>query len=219
MNTESFHFDPRSYLGLEKLGRIRLSPSFHMREFLYSEIAVEYQIRNVPDAGRVADAVSAGRQLCHRLLEPLQQAFGRIHIRSGYRSRAVNQAGVKKHNCASNNDGVHTWEYPKNGHGAGATACISIPSVSKAVLAGEATELAMAWWIHDHMKDWSFIEVFATPRWSDEVAFNIGWHEVPMKVILNRRGGPLTLSDRLPSPQEREDAWRTLIRATSLRGN
>ena len=29
-------FDPKSYSGLDRLGRIALSESFHLREFLYS---------------------------------------------------------------------------------------------------------------------------------------------------------------------------------------
>ena len=128
--------DPQSYQGLDRLGRLRLSPSFHLREFLYSEIATHYGIRNVPDAGRVDEAVYAGAQLCERLLEPLQARFGRVHIRSGYRSRAVNAAGAGKHNCAVENDGFHTWDWPSPQHGRGATACISVPSVSRAVLSG-----------------------------------------------------------------------------------
>ena len=46
-------FDPNSYSGLDRLGRIALSESFHLREFLYSEIAVQYQLRNVPDKGGI----------------------------------------------------------------------------------------------------------------------------------------------------------------------
>ena len=37
---ELYRFDPATYTGLDKLGRIPLSRHFHMREFLYSEIAV-----------------------------------------------------------------------------------------------------------------------------------------------------------------------------------
>lgn len=44
-----YNFDPFSYAGLDKLGRIPLPANFHMREFLYSEIAVHYGKRNVPD--------------------------------------------------------------------------------------------------------------------------------------------------------------------------
>ncbi len=187
-------FDSLSYSGLDKLGRVALSKCFHLREFLYSEIAVEYRLRNVPDKERATDAIASGTKLCELLLQPLQDTFGRVHVRSGYRSRAVNAAGVDKHNCARDNDGFHIWEYPSTaGHGAGATACISIPRVSKQVFAGRADELALAWWIHDNLPSWSCLEFFSTPRGSDELAFNIGWHERPMKVIHSWRGGPRTV--------------------------
>ena len=40
---------PGSVRALEELGRVRLSPSFFMRDFLYSEIANVYGLQNVPD--------------------------------------------------------------------------------------------------------------------------------------------------------------------------
>ena len=195
--------DPQSYQGLDRLGRVRLSRSFHLREFLYSEIAIHYGIRNVPDAGRVDEAVHAGMRLCELLLEPLQARFGRVHVRSGYRSRAVNAAGVDKHNCAADNDGFHTWDWPSPRHGRGATACISIPAVSRAVWSGEVPFEALAWWIHDHLADWSFMEFFATPEYSDEVCFNLGWHEKPLKTITSWRGGEWALHKTIPSAAER----------------
>ena len=197
-------FDPQSYPGLDRLGRIRLSRSFHLREFLYSEIAVHYGLRNVPEAGRIDHAIDAGTQLCERLLEPLQEQFGRVHIRSGYRSRAVNAAGVVgKHNCAADNDGFHTWDWPHAVHGRGATACISIPAVSTSVLAGQVPLESLAWWIHDHLPDWGHVEFFTTPEHSDELCFNIGWSERPLKTITTRRGGPRNLHDALPDAEER----------------
>ena len=70
-------FDPQSYDGLDRLGRIALSESFHLREFLYSEIAVQYQLRNVPEKARVQTAVDAGSKLCELLLEPLRPEWPR----------------------------------------------------------------------------------------------------------------------------------------------
>ncbi len=40
---------PGTMMGLEELGRVRLSKSFYMRDFLYSEIANFYGIPNIPD--------------------------------------------------------------------------------------------------------------------------------------------------------------------------
>lgn len=206
-------FDPHSYAGLDRLGRIRLSNSFHMREFLYSEVAVHHGLRNVPDADRVDDAVYAGSKLCELLLEPLQQQFGRVHIRSGYRSRQVNAAGVGKHNCAADNDGFHTWDFPHAKHGRGATACIGLPAVSAVILSGEVPFETLAWWIHDHLPDWSFLEFFATPEHADEVCFNIGWHETPLKTITSWRGGPRNLHALFPAKAFRQDSVKMLLRA------
>jgi hypothetical protein len=83
-----------SYNLLETFGRERLSTNFFMRDFLYSEIAAWHiptegpALRNVPDFPEKALVV--GRRLCEELLEPLHATFGRIHVRSGYRSPAVN---------------------------------------------------------------------------------------------------------------------------------
>ena len=210
MASDDFNFDPATYLGLEKLGRIRLSPSFHMREFLYSEVAIHHGLRNVPDTGRIAEAVHAGRQLCQLLLEPLQHTFGRLHVRSGYRSRSVNAMGAK-YNCAADNDGIHTWDWASPKNGAGATACISIASVSRRVLEDGIDAYAIAWWIEDHLPDWSFVEFFSTRDFSDELCFNIGWHEKPMRRIQTWRGGSRDLSARMPPAAERTAIWTQLF--------
>ena len=70
------------------LGRIRLSQNFYFREFLDSEVAHFHGIPNVPDEPETA--IRAGTRLCEDLLEPLQASFGRIAIRSGFRSVTVN---------------------------------------------------------------------------------------------------------------------------------
>ena len=183
MLAQMARFDPQSYSGLDRLGRIALSESFHMREFLYSEIAVHYQLRNVPDKERIDIAIEAGSKLCSLLLEPLQKQFGRVHVRSGYRSREVNAAGVQKHNCAADNRGFHTWDHPSENNGIGATACISVPGVSKAVFDGTVSYESMAWWVYDNLPEWSHLEFFATAEHSDEVCFNIGWLEQPLKTM------------------------------------
>jgi hypothetical protein len=98
---------PASVAALDDFGRIRLSKSFFMREFLYSEIASLHGIPNVPDDPDLA--IAAGTRLCTELLEPLQEVFGRIAIRSAYRSTTVNgfgneqqKAGKAGYSCASN---------------------------------------------------------------------------------------------------------------------
>jgi hypothetical protein len=127
-------FDPHSYAGLYRLGRIRLSSNFYMREFLYSEIAVHHGLRNAPDADRVDE----------------------------------NAAGVGK---------------------------------------------ALAWWIHDRLPEWSCLEFFATHEHADEVCFNIGWHEKPLKAITSWCGGPRNLHACVPAEAIRQDSVQMLSRA------
>ena len=76
---------PTSVRSLEQFGRVRLSSSFFMRDFLHSEIADLQGIPNIPDDPALA--IAAGRRLCEQLLEPLQTTFGRLAIRSGYRAQ------------------------------------------------------------------------------------------------------------------------------------
>lgn len=162
---------------LEDLGRIQLSRSFFMRDFLYSEIANWYGVQNFPDFPDVA--IQNGKQLCEQLLEPLQNQFGRIAIRSAYRSPKVNQLGNEKgHNCASNekNFASHIWDYP-NERGYGATACIVIPSFLALYEKNPANWQQLAYWIHNHL-NYSHLQFF--PKLC---AFNINWHEHPLREI------------------------------------
>ena len=89
------------YRELDEIGRIQLSRSFYMRDFLFSEIGAAYAIPNLPDDLELA--VYTGRKLCESILEPLQATFGRIHVRSGYRSSRLNGFGNKRGlSCSSN---------------------------------------------------------------------------------------------------------------------
>ena len=90
-----------AYEALEDLGRVRLSRNFFMRDFLYSETANHFALRNVPEDPDLA--IEVGRHLCEELLEPLQATFGRVHIRSAFRSESVNAfCGAQGLNCAPN---------------------------------------------------------------------------------------------------------------------
>lgn len=163
---------PESVKALENLGRERLSKSFFMRDFLYSEVANFYQIQNIPDYPDLA--IAAGKHLCEELLEPLQATFGRITIRSGYRSPDVNRiCNEKKLGCARNEDNFagHIWDYP-NKLGQGAMACIVVNwYCDRYEQTGEWQPLA--WWIHDHLP---YSTLYFFPNLC---AFNIGWHEQP----------------------------------------
>lgn len=185
-----------SYDQLDKLGRVRLSQSFYMRDFLYSEIAAWHSglagkegplpLRNIPDHPEVA--IEAGTQLCTQLLEPLQATFGRIGIRSAYRSPAVNAYGnANGMNCGSNesNYGAHIWDYPDTvRHELGAMACIIVPWQQDRTPGHPWTE--MAWWIHDHLP-------YSTLQFFSSGAFNIGWQQTAQRVIRST-GSPRTLT-------------------------
>jgi len=168
---------PGSVRGLEELGRVRLSRSFFMRDFLHSEIADFNGIPNVPDNPDLA--IAAGRKLCEALLEPLQATFGRIAIRSAYRAPAVNAFGNQHGlSCASNrrNQARHIWDQHDPDGGMGAVTTIVIPWLADRCAAGGDWR-GMAWWIHDHLP-YSELQFF--PKLT---AFNIGWHERPKRRI------------------------------------
>jgi hypothetical protein len=161
----------------EALGRVRLSPFFFMRDFLYSEIANIHGIPNFPHDPDLA--IAAGRELCDRLLEPLQATFGRLVIRSAYRSPAVNAYGCAHYNnCGSNerNRARHIWDRRSEDGGMGAMTTIVVPWLVDQLEKG-VTWQAMAWWIHDHLP-YSELQFF--PKLA---AFNIGWHEMPKRRI------------------------------------
>jgi hypothetical protein len=166
---------PRTVRSAEAFGRIRLSQSFFMRDFLFSEIAAVHGFANLPDDPELA--IAAGRGLCENLLEPLQATFGRLAIRSSYRSPAVNAFGnAHGLNCAAyeRDAARHIWDR-RDTHGMGAMACVVVPWL---VDRGASTSWqAMAWWIHDHLP---YGELQFFPKLC---AFNIGWHEVPRRTI------------------------------------
>src|SRR6202045_4327864 len=139
---------PSSVRSLEEFGRVRLSASFFMRDFLHSEIADFHGIPNIPDAPDLA--IAAGRKLCEQLLEPLQATFGRLAIRSAYRAPAVNEFGnAYFQNCASNeyDRARHIWDQRSADGGMGAMTSVVIPWLVDR-LDGGLTWQAIAWWIH-----------------------------------------------------------------------
>lgn len=162
---------------LEAFGRTRLSRHFFMRDFLYSDIAAVHGFSNIPDDPDLA--IIAGKRLCEELLEPLQATFGRIAIRSAYRSCEVN-AFCNAHGlgCARNevNYAAHIWDRRDADGFMGATACIVIPRFADRYASGTDWR-AMAWWIHDHLpySDMAFFPKLA--------ALNLRWHERPNRRI------------------------------------
>lgn len=183
-----------------------------MRDFLFSDIASIHGLANVPDDPDLA--IEVGQKLCIELLEPLQRAFGRIVIRSAYRSSEVNnlgnqmqRAGKPGYNCASNeaNFAGHIWDRrDANGH-MGATACIVIPAFADAFPHdGDWTKLA--WWIHDHLP---YSSLYFFPKlW----AFNLSWNEMPARRIDSYTApkGCLTRPEMDNHTGSHEEEWRAL---------
>ena len=192
---------PTSVATLENLGRVRLSPSFFMRDFLYSEIANFHQLQNIPRYPSVA--VQNGNRLCEELLEPLQATFGRIAIRSAYRSEEVNEYGNRHGmNCGSNesNYAGHIWDRPDK-NGMGAMACVVVPWFADLYDEGRGRDWrAMAYWIHNHLP-YSTLQFF--PKLC---AFNIGWHEKPRRSISGYMKTTIDLPAGSP-PSETYAAW------------
>ena len=168
---------PKSVRSLEELGRVRLSKSFYMRDFLHSEIADFHRIPNIPDDPDLA--VAAGRALCAELLEPLNATFGRLAVRSAYRSSKVNAFGSRHRlSCASNkvNYAAHIWDRRDAEGCMGATACVVVPWFADRYAEG-ADWRALAWWIHDHLP---YSRLVFFPKLA---AFNITWHDRPARTI------------------------------------
>ena len=156
---------------------MRLSKSFFLRDFLYSEIANIHRLTNFPEDPDLA--IQSGSKLCNELLEPLQDTFGRLGIRSGYRSPEINKLGNERYgNCARNeaNRARHIWDHRSKDGGMGAMATVVVPWLADRKDEGMSWT-SMAWWIHDHLP-YSELQFF--PKL---FALNIGWHEIPRKRI------------------------------------
>lgn len=162
--------------GLEALGRVRLGRHFYFRDFLMSEISAYHGVPNVPDDPDLA--IETGTALCTDLLDPLEETFGRIGVRSGYRSAVLNAYGnANGLNCARNDNPLecHIWD---RGRGAEriAGASIVIPWFAERHAAGRDWR-DLAWWMHDHLP---YSEIWFFPKLC---AFNLVWRPEPLRRI------------------------------------
>lgn len=207
-----FNTMKQKYFSLEKIGRIRLSDNFYMRQFLYSEIAAVTGILNVPDD--LDMAIETGMTLCSEILEPLVREFGPIVVRSGFRSAKLNDFGARHRlACASNekNFAYHIWDRRDHDGHAGAAACIVIPHIVTEPQ-DHTTWRRVASWINDNL-DYHRLTFFRK-----DFAFNIGWHEAPVRDIYSylpephwvaRNGRMLSLRRREPEAQKGRLLWDT----------
>jgi hypothetical protein len=161
---------------LETFGRVRLSKHFYMRDFLYSEIGSFHGVPNLPrDPGLT---IETGRALCTELLDPLEETFGRLAIRSGYRSAQLNQFGNENRlNCARNDNPLecHIWDRD-SGDAAIAGTSLVIPWFADQYDSGRDWQ-DLAWWVHDHL---AYSEMWFFPKLA---AFNLTWRPTPLRTI------------------------------------
>lgn len=200
---------PGSMRGLEGLGRVRLSKSFFFRDFLYSETAAFFGLRNVPDDPSLA--IAAGSALCRELLEPLQHTLGRIAIRSGFRSREVTALGNRYGFGASvrNNAAYHVWDATDPAGRMGAGACIVVPWFADEHRAG-ADWRSLAWFIHDHF-DYNHLQFFP-----QLCAFNVQWVQGPQRRRIDSYINPVGWPTRLPRRERRRLPWRSSRRRCAV---
>lgn len=186
---------PASMRGLENLGRIKLSKHFYMRDFLYSEINGYHGVPNVP---RDPDlAVANGRALCSQLLDPLEETFGRLAIRSGYRSPELNAYGNENRlNCAANDHPLecHIWDRGAGEEAIAGTSLV-VPWFADHYAKGRDWR-DLAWWIHDHLP---YSEMWFFPKLA---AFNLVWRPVPRRTISSYIAPRGTLLRAGEKPQE-----------------
>ena len=167
---------PRSMWSLETFGRVRLSKYFYMRDFLYSEISNFHGIQNLPDDPDLV--IENGKAFCTQLLDPLEETFGRIAVRSGYRSATLNAYGNEnKLNCARNDNPLecHIWDWGR-GDKAIAGASIVIPWFADQYEQGRDWR-DLAWWMHDHLP---YSGMWFFPKLC---AFNLDWRPIPLRTI------------------------------------
>lgn len=167
---------PASMWSLEALGRVRLSRHFFMRDFLYSEIGNFHRVQNLPEKPDLA--IETGRALCQTLLDPLEETFGRIAVRSGYRSPELNRFGNEHGlNCARNDHPLecHIWDRGDEIDRI-AGASVVIPWFADQYERGRDWR-DLAWWLYDHVP---FSEVWFFPKLC---AVNIAWRPVPSRRI------------------------------------
>jgi hypothetical protein len=170
----------RTFWELEELGRVQLSKSFYLRDFLHSEIAAFHCLRNIPVDPELA--ILTGRKLCEQVLEPLQETFGRIHIRSGYRSPDLNRFGNERGlKCASNvaTAADHIWDQRDAEGNVGACATIVLPWFHNQRRPDEWPKLAR--WLHDHL-DYDRIVFF-----THQTSLNISVRDNPRREIRSYR--------------------------------
>lgn len=189
---------PRTWVALERLGRVRLSRHVTMRDVLFSEVAMMHGVPNVPEDPDLA--IAAGTRLAEDLLEPLIETFGPVDLRSGYRSVPLNDlgAGLKPQKMAATpkNYAHHIWDRRDGKGRMGACVTVVVPWFAAQYTAGRDWR-DLAWWLWDHL---DFHEVYFFPI---NAAFNLTWRQEPRRRVLSYIApkGYMVGDGRTPDPQ------------------
>ena len=192
---------PASMWSLETFGRQRLSRYFFMRDFMYSEISGFHGRPNIPENPDLA--LENGRAFCAALMDPLEETFGRIGVRSGYRSPDLNRFGnAHRLNCARNDHPLecHIWDRA-GGEEAIAGASVVVPWFADQYACGRDWR-DLAWWVHDHLP---YSEMWFFPKLA---AFNLVWRPKPWRTISSYVAPRRTLLKRGETPIEGLDERR-----------
>lgn len=192
---------PASMWSLETFGRQRLSKHFFMRDFMYSEISGFHGRANIPENPELV--LENGRAFATTLMDPLEETFGRIAVRSGYRSPDLNRFGNEnKLNCARNShpQECHIWDRA-DGEDAIAGASIVIPWFADQYDQGRDWR-DLAWWLHDHLP---YSDIWFFPKLA---AFNLVWRARPWRTISSYIAPRGTLLRKGGTPFESEDQRR-----------
>lgn len=101
----------RMYRFLERLGRIRLSKNFILRQFLYSTEAAIQGNANLP-SDNVRQVIRSGKAICQNVLEPVMEEFGMVAVTFGYQTRRVIEGGTHSASMKSkpNSSCPHQWD-------------------------------------------------------------------------------------------------------------
>ncbi len=167
---------PASMWSLETFGRQRLSKHFFMRDFMYSEISGFHGRQNIPENPDLT--LENGRAFCTQLLDPLEETFGRVAVRSGYRSPSLNRYGNEnKLNCARNDNPLecHIWDRAAGAEAIAGTSIV-IPWFADRYRQGRDWR-DLAWWLHDHLP---YSDIWFFPKLA---AFNLVWRAQPLRTI------------------------------------
>src|SRR5437762_116931 len=115
-----------------------------------------------------------------RVAGAVQATFGRLEIRSAYRSPRVNEHGNQQGwNCGSNesNYAAHIWDFPDKAGRRGAMACIVIPYMADLYKQDRTVWRRIAWYIHDQLPyDLMIFHPILC-------AINLCWSDMPRKIV------------------------------------